>query len=101
MNVCGDKGDRRWPVVFHPMRPRAEFSERLTGPKFLCCPVVVVISESPAEDVYDRRVAPVAVEPDMAAGAMTARLTRSSRFSTLSISLARSMLASTDSVTPL
>jgi hypothetical protein len=56
MNVCGDKGDRRWPPVFNPMRPRAKFRKHLTGPKLLRHPVVMVIGENPAEGIDDRRV---------------------------------------------
>jgi len=66
MNVCDDEGDRRWSVVFNPMRSRAEFSEYLTGPKFLRRAVVMVVGENPFEDVDDRRIALVTVEPDMA-----------------------------------
>ena len=68
MNVCDDEGDRRWPVVFNPMRSRPKFSKYLTGPKLFRRPVVLVIGENPGEDVDDRRVAPVTVEPNMAAG---------------------------------
>ena len=67
MNVCDDEGDRRWPVVFNPMRSRPKFSKYLTGPKLFRRPVVLVIGENPGEDVDDRRVAPVTVEPNMAA----------------------------------
>jgi len=66
MNVCDDEGDRRWSVVFNPMRSRAEFTEYLTGPKFLRRAVVMVVGENPFEDVDDRRIALVTVEPDMA-----------------------------------
>ena len=66
MNVCDDEGDRRWLVVFNPMRSRPKFSKYLTGPKLLRRPVVLVIGENPGEDVDDRRVAPVTVEPNMA-----------------------------------
>jgi hypothetical protein len=67
MNVCDDEGDRRWPGVFNPMRSRPKFSKYLTGPKLLRGPVIMVIGENPGEDVDDRRVAPVTVEPNMAA----------------------------------
>src|SRR5271166_189555 len=67
MNVCGDGGDWRWPHVFYPVRSRAKFSECLTGPKFLRRLVVMVVRENSVEDVHDRRVALVTVEPDMAA----------------------------------
>ena len=67
MNVCDDEGDRRWLVVFNPMRSRPKFSKYLTGPKLLRRPVVLVIGENPGKDVDDRRVAPVTVEPNMAA----------------------------------
>jgi hypothetical protein len=64
MNVCDDEADRRWPVVFNPMRSRAKFSKYLTGPKPLRRPVVMVIGENTGEAVDDRRVALVTVEPN-------------------------------------
>jgi hypothetical protein len=45
------------------MRSRAGFSKYLTRPKFRS-PVVMVIGENPVENVDDRRVALMTVEPD-------------------------------------
>jgi hypothetical protein len=49
------------------MRSRAKFSKYLARPKFLRCPVVVVVGENPVDDIDDRRIAPMTVEPDVAA----------------------------------
>src|SRR5260370_42566790 len=67
MNVCGDKGERRRAPIFDPMWSRAKFSKYLTGPKLRRRAVVMVIGENSPEDVNDRRISLVAVEPDMAA----------------------------------
>jgi hypothetical protein len=66
MDVCGDEGDRRWPVVFNPMRSQAKFSKYLTRLKLFRRPIVVVVGENPVEDVDDRRIALVTVEADVA-----------------------------------
>jgi hypothetical protein len=52
---------------FPPNAIAGQFGKRLTGPKLLRRPVVVVIGQNAGEDVDDRRVALVRVEPDMAA----------------------------------
>ena len=67
VNVCSDKDDRRWPVVFNPMRSPAIFDKYLTGLKLFRRPVIVVVGENPVEDVDDRWIALVTMEPDMAA----------------------------------
>jgi hypothetical protein len=67
VDVCGNKDDRSWSVVLKPMRSRAKFSKYLTRPKFLRCPVVVVVGENPVEDIDNSRITPMTVEPDVAA----------------------------------
>jgi hypothetical protein len=67
MDIGGDKDERHRPLVFHPVRPRTKFSEYLTRPKLLRRAIVMMVGENPGKNIDDRRVALMAVEPDMAA----------------------------------
>ena len=79
VDVRGDESRRRYALVFDPM----------------------VVAEGRLENVDDRRVTLVTMEAVMTPpGGMTARVKRSSRLSTVSISLAKSTAASISSWTP-
>jgi hypothetical protein len=51
MDIRNDERHRCNTLIFHPVRARAEFSKNLTGPKFFCLSIVVVIGQDPGEDI--------------------------------------------------
>jgi hypothetical protein len=82
------------------MRSRAGFGEDLAGVKLLCRSIVMVIGQNPGEQVDDGRITSMAVQSDMAARRYDRPAeAQFARFAMLSISVARSIAASTSSVT--
>src|SRR5947207_15762008 len=67
MDIGDDKTYRRRTLVFDPVRSGTEFSERLTGLKFLDRAVVMVVGEHPTENIDNGGIALMAVQTDMAA----------------------------------
>src|SRR5262249_47042232 len=79
----------------------AEFGECLTRAELFDGAVVMMVGRHAREHTADRGIALMAVSPICPPGATVARLSRSSRFWTLSTSGARSIAASTSSRTSL